>query len=256
MSIWSQNFQLKPIPYGATERRERRAEFKAAVQALIEADIFFVDDIKLEITIFLDQQETYETDKNADLDNYAKMIIDCLKGVNGIIVDDTQIQSLHISWIDTVQEPSFAIEAVTFLPDTTFSKNFKLYEMPDKLWYPIRHDLTVEKGDESYQFHMGLILASNDIGCRVQIRQTARRKKISKFEAYRISGMMTGYLRGFHKSRIIDSGFELVDHSTWKAELDQWKFNVISNDEKVLEGISMIEEMYTSRAKMLDSLPG
>jgi hypothetical protein len=44
-----------------------------------------------------------ETSDTADLDNYAKSILDGLKGPDGILLDDTQVQTLIISYIDNYE---------------------------------------------------------------------------------------------------------------------------------------------------------
>ena len=59
--------------------------------------------------MYLNEQRRYETPDSGDLDNYAKVICDALKGKNGILIDDIQIQRLNIGWIDTTKEECFEV---------------------------------------------------------------------------------------------------------------------------------------------------
>ena len=43
--------------------------------------------MQLDITLHVDVQTALESDKAADLDNYAKAILDGLKGPKGIMID-------------------------------------------------------------------------------------------------------------------------------------------------------------------------
>jgi Holliday junction resolvase RusA-like endonuclease len=85
------------------KRAAQRGEFRAAIQGSSKT-IGFSNEIHLEITLHVDVQTVLETDEAADLDNYAKAILDGLKGPNGIMIDDT-VQALTISWIDGYGAP-------------------------------------------------------------------------------------------------------------------------------------------------------
>jgi hypothetical protein len=107
----------------------------------------FSNEIHLEITLHVDVQTVLETDEAADLDNYAKAILDGLKGPSGIMIDDTQVQALTISWIDGYGAPAFTITAKGS-PDEFVLKPQEFYEMPDGLWYPHGRYLWSQGGSE------------------------------------------------------------------------------------------------------------
>lgn len=73
--------------------------------------VLYSDSIQLSISLYLDVKKVLETSEIADLDNYAKMILDALKGPEGIMLDDTQVQGFCISWIDGYEKPKFTLEA-------------------------------------------------------------------------------------------------------------------------------------------------
>ena len=95
---WQQTFPFAPVPYG--DSGEKRAALREAIQSQLKNKWIYSHEIHLEITPHLDVQTVIETSETADLDNYAKAILDGLKGPQGIMFDDTQVQSLAISWLD------------------------------------------------------------------------------------------------------------------------------------------------------------
>jgi Holliday junction resolvase RusA-like endonuclease len=130
---WQQTFDFAPVPYG--NGGAKRQAFRRAIQAALTNRWLYSHEIHLEIILYLDVQNVLETSDTADLDNYAKAILDGLKGPDGIMFDDTQVQALCISWLDGYEEPKFTVQAKG-APDDFVLKPTEFYEMPDGLWYP------------------------------------------------------------------------------------------------------------------------
>ncbi len=115
----------------------KRKAFRSAVQSRISSKFFFSHDVQVDITLFMDVQEVRETSDTADVDNYAKCILDALKGPNGIILEDSQVQSLSIAWLSKHKNknPSFDVQ-IRNGADAFRLKPLSFYEMPNGLWYP------------------------------------------------------------------------------------------------------------------------
>lgn len=126
MGNFRRTFNFAPVPYG---NRNRHVFVERVHQEMADVQYVFSDEVRLDITLYLDELTLFETSERADLDNYAKIICDSLKGINGILTDDTQIHHLSISRIATPTNPHFDIEFVDS-PDNFFSKPLALYEMP------------------------------------------------------------------------------------------------------------------------------
>lgn len=216
MGSFSRKFDFPPVPYGHRNRHLFVAQVHAAI-----SDIKFVFDhiVSLEITLYLEELTLFETPERADLDNYAKIICDSLKGINGVLIDDTQIQALTISWIDTPGHPYFEIE-FRGNPDDFLSKPLGLYEMPDGLYYPIALD--IEKWhtgkDEIRAFRnkaLFLTYLHENIrhlrGNRHRVRQLGG----NPLDALRFIIPFRSSIMGFHKTRIIDAGFPVYDMAQW-----------------------------------------
>jgi Holliday junction resolvase RusA-like endonuclease len=133
MGEFSRKFCFAPVPHGS----KKSHQFTEQIHKVLD-DIKYVyfGEVKLDITLYLDEQKRIETPELADLDNYAKLICDSLKGPNGLLIDDTQVQSLLVSWIDTPESPYFEIHAKGH-PDEFIMKPLALYEMSNGLFYPI-----------------------------------------------------------------------------------------------------------------------
>jgi len=215
----SRRFNFAPVPYG----HKSREEFTEKLQAeLVDIDFVYYGEVKLDITIYFDEQKRLETPELADLDNYAKLICDALKGPNGLLIDDTQIQSLSISWIDTLQPHYFTI-VVDSAPDEYVMKPLSLYEMPDHLFYPVSHkSWAKERGKEEGIEQNQSLLAGLYIMIKRsrKFRHALRLKSYHRTDAYLRSRGLLPILKGFNKSRVAESGFQLYHLNEWTSKMD------------------------------------
>lgn len=131
---WKQKFEVEPVPY--QNQRSKKNEFRNTVQGQLTSKYVFFGEIKVIITLYLNEQKAEENPQYGDLDNYAKQILDCTKGSNGLMIDDCQVQALNISWIDIPGDSYFEVD-IEGRPDDFCQKPLKLYEMPDGKFYSI-----------------------------------------------------------------------------------------------------------------------
>lgn len=120
---FSRKFEFAPVPHGGKDSEQFALKVRGA---LADIKYFFFGEVQLVITLYLDEQKRLETPELADLDNYAKLLCDSLKGPKGLLIDDAQIQSLSISWIDTPRTSSFELE-IRGIPDEFIMKPLTLY---------------------------------------------------------------------------------------------------------------------------------
>lgn len=218
---WQQRFDFAPVPYG--NGAAQRGEFRTAIQAELNNRWLYSNEIHLEITLHVDVQTVLETDEAADLDNYAKSILDGLKGPNGIMIDDTQVQALTISWIDGYGPPAFTI-AAKGSPDEFVLKPQEFFEMPDGLWYPQGPNLwtagAAEASDEFNHF-AGLSIIELMSSTKRRARAEMRKGGADRLRAYQQAMYLSTSARGFHRSRIED-GFTMHPQREWQAERVRW----------------------------------
>lgn len=144
---YSQKFAIRPIPYGNRDKQI----FKEKVQNYFQSIYYyFIDEVKVHINLYLNEGRRYETPDSADLDNYAKLICDCLKGNKGILIDDIQIQHLSITWFDTIHEEYFEV-AIHGRTDDFIMKDIEFYEMPNGMYYPISNKVWTIEGVKEFK---------------------------------------------------------------------------------------------------------
>lgn len=219
---WSQRFDFAPVPHRGTGGPVRQA-FKETIRAELTNKFVFWGEVQVVITLYLDVQTVLETSETADVDNYAKAILDALKGPEGIIIDDTQVQALTISWIDS-HKTYFEVE-VRGSVDDFFTKPLRFFEMPDGLFYPQPTHAWDPAGSKPYtdfDHFAGLTITEMMAGSKRHIRHVLRQAGQTRLEASRNSTYFETQLRGFHRSRLADTGYELVAIADWRARRTAW----------------------------------
>lgn len=247
---WRHHFRFSPVPYG--NGAAQRGAFREAIQAELTNQWLYANEIQLEITLHVDVQTTLETDETADLDNYAKAILDGLKGPNGIMIDDTQVQSLTIGWIDGYGAPSFEIVA-RGSPDDFVLKPQEFYEMPDRLWYPHGRLLWTEGRAEKlsdFNHYAGLSIIEKMSSLQKRVRTEARNVGENRLRAYQIGRYVSTSARGFHHTRIVGD-FPIHSRREWQAERAQWRRNDGAEFAKVEE---ILGELVRSHDEMIAAL--
>lgn len=254
---WQHRFKFPPVPYG--DGGAKRAAFRRAIQDDLTNRFFYSSEVRLEITLHLDVQAVLETSDTADIDNYAKAILDGLKGPRGIIFDDTQVQTLIVSWIDNhgAENPYFDI-SISSSPDDFVLKPVKFYEMPDGLWYPQSRRMWSDGGNEDqsdFKHYAGLLIMEVMSSVKASGRHLLRKSGMDRLRAYQEAMYFTSSsARGLHKSRI-DSEFEMHDRRSWRAGFEAWKRDhagEIAEIENLLVGV---RENYMQLARLRAGLP-
>ena len=219
MGEFSRKFCFAPVPYGSKKSQQFIAETH---KALADIKYIYFGEVKLDITLYLDEKKRLETPELADLDNYAKLVCDSLKGPNGLLIDDIQVQSLLVSWIDTLGSPYFEI-CTKGHPDDFIMKPLMLYEMPDRLFYPISPNSWTKDGiEEKTKAQTNLFLAAlyKMTLMNKDFRHELRQSGFGPLQAFRYSRYLSPVLTGFPKSRVVDSGFSFYHLSEWKSKID------------------------------------
>lgn len=212
---WRQKFDLEPISY--SNPGTARAVFKRAIRDQLKNKFVFVGEVSLTPTLYLDEQKMLETPDYNDLDNYAKQLLDSIKGYGGLFIDDCQVQHLDISWIDVPHGARFDID-IKSRPDDFLPEPLKLYEMPDGLYYPISEKVWTQYGllearDESILFMAKMLAAMTKT--EKTLRHRLRQSGVPQFRAFQSGKFVSPILRGFHRSRVVEAVYELVDRASW-----------------------------------------
>lgn len=210
---YSGKFAIRPIPYGNRNKQIFKEEVQKYFQGIY---YYFVDEVKVHINLYLNEGRRYETPDSADLDNYAKLICDCLKGSKGILIDDIQIQHLSISWLDTIQDEYFEV-SVHGRPDDFIMKDVEFYEMLNGMYYPISNKVwTLEGVEEFEQKQKMLEILFDSLRVLGKVRHQMHQEGIQGETAYNQYMKYHPIIRGFNKNRILESGFKLYTLAEWQ----------------------------------------
>lgn len=84
---------------------QSKAEAKRLLAAAIRSEThpleyILTGDVSVDIEWLVHERTRYESDASPDVDNVVKPTLDAFAGPEGLIIDDCQIQSLSVSWID------------------------------------------------------------------------------------------------------------------------------------------------------------
>lgn len=90
-------------PVSVQANSATRTAFVECIRLLTRACPFVITtDVTVDIEWFVSQQERYESDATADVDNIIKPVLDALSGPDGLIVNDCQVQAVISYWMDPI----------------------------------------------------------------------------------------------------------------------------------------------------------
>ncbi|MET8089617.1 hypothetical protein [Micromonospora sp. NPDC005220] len=206
-------FRFDPLHYGVGGARQR--EFKQRVgEELRSYGFYFSGEVRLRWHLFLDEQDRWESPSGADVDNFAKLLNDAIKGPDGLLFDDSQVQRLEIAWLSASEGEYFELTVHCGM-DEFVARPASLYEMGDGLWYPIPDDAMAVPTAKA------LLLPQLDyMTFRTKmLRHYLRQGGLLRREAFQEAMLVQPLARGFHYSRIAESEFPLVRRREWQAQL-------------------------------------
>jgi len=138
-------------------------------QELSKFQWIIVGSILVDFIWYLNAVERQETDKIGDLDNISKPIQDALSGINGIIVDDSQIGGLYTYWQSRngITQDNILYIHVKFNNDyVLFKKNLKFIQYNKAICLPLNIDTAILKD---------LLVAKIIIKSRLRLRKAAEK---------------------------------------------------------------------------------
>ncbi|WP_366146002.1 RusA family crossover junction endodeoxyribonuclease [Acidovorax sp.] len=91
-------------------RAARRNELVEAIRDKISQFKWLISgSVQVELAWYLHSVERQDTDKVGDIDNITKPILDSLIGPKGLLIDDSQIGSIHTFWMSRNDQISYSV---------------------------------------------------------------------------------------------------------------------------------------------------
>ncbi|MEV0172134.1 RusA family crossover junction endodeoxyribonuclease [Streptomyces sp. NPDC050803] len=102
----------------------RKASFKNALASAVQKATIgvFTHDVEVSLEWFIEESRRHQTHLVADLDNVLKPILDAVTGIDGIMIDDNQIQSIHASWMTPGPQTGFELKFAGLMGDNYISR--------------------------------------------------------------------------------------------------------------------------------------
>jgi hypothetical protein len=90
------------------------------------------------IELWRREQEQYESDRSADIDNVIKPILDGLVGPEGVMIDDNQVQNVQCYWIQHLEAPKAILTIDNRLREFVDDKDKLVFiHMGKQLYFPL-----------------------------------------------------------------------------------------------------------------------
>jgi Holliday junction resolvase RusA-like endonuclease len=129
---------LSSVPASVQAKKSRRQQIEIEIKTLLaKVPFLFSGDVGVRIELRRLEQEQYETDSSADIDNVIKPILDSLAGPDGLIVDDNQVQHVQCYWLDHADAPKTVVTIDNKLGDCVKKGNLVFVHMGKQLYFPI-----------------------------------------------------------------------------------------------------------------------
>lgn len=189
-------FEINKAPVSLQANSAKRTEFKNYIVSLVQnAKYLLSGDVKVFIEWYIHEQKRYETSSSADVDNIIKPLLDALTGPKGIMIDDSQVQTVSCNWIDSY---SYDIERIVvnveYSPDEFLPKEGLVFvKVQEHLYMPFSENIAKDS-----------MISMLDI---FEKMFSLRNELIEKSNDYYSANMVMSVQRVFHKGRL--GGFSL-----------------------------------------------
>jgi Holliday junction resolvase RusA-like endonuclease len=128
---------VEPISSGSTANTKKKLKRILHDQCKLY-QFLLSSDVQIEIVWAVHERYRYEYHKAPDIDNIVKPILDALTGPDGILIDDTQVQYVGCSWIDSTRDDHRLTITLKYSPDLYVQKDdLRFVEFDKGLCFPI-----------------------------------------------------------------------------------------------------------------------
>jgi Holliday junction resolvase RusA-like endonuclease len=199
------SFSIEIRPVSSQASRTKKDAVTQAIRDITKPYKFLISgDVSVEIVWLINEDERYESDEAADIDNILKPILDALSGPDGILINDCQVQHVSSHWISRYGDDELVEITIKFDPDAFFEKDHIMFvEFRKSLFMPMHDNMSSE-----------IIKMMLDT---FEMQLAAKEKLLAQGKTYYQAKMVTSIQRIFHKTRL--EGFKLTTATELRASL-------------------------------------
>jgi Holliday junction resolvase RusA-like endonuclease len=139
-------FRVRVEPVSLQAKKTARAAFdRQLANALNAYDFLINSQVTMSVRQWAPPRRRWETNNDPDLDNWLKPLIDSFVGADRLIVDDSLIRSIEVTWSEGVVTESILDIRLDFDAEHRLDKKSLRYiQFPGGLCYPLPGSLTGE----------------------------------------------------------------------------------------------------------------
>ena len=140
-------FTIEGPPISLQAKSFRKDKIRSKVNnALDQVQYFLSDDVQVEVCWYIHERSRYEKDSAPDIDNIVKPIMDAISGVNGILLDDCQVQAISCYWVDSYTGNQRVELSIDYQPEAWVRKNgLRFVHVRNGLCYLLPGNLNAEQ---------------------------------------------------------------------------------------------------------------
>lgn len=205
--------ELPIKPASAQSKGKKKSVVVSKIKEITRSyDFIFSGDVKVDIDWYVHERKRYESDCTPDVDNIIKPILDALYGKDGILIDDSQVQSVSSIWLDCYKdEERFSVRIKSHFPEERLPKNNLLFiKFSNGLCWPFNWPLI----EDNIPNNFILELLEN-----VEKRIITRDKIMGIDLGYYFASRIMPCQRFFHSSKIQE--FPIEDIGSFKKKLEE-----------------------------------
>lgn len=137
--------QLSSVPASVQAKKARRDQIVVELRAITSTiPILFSGDVGVTIELWRSEQDQYESDRSADIDNVIKPILDALSGPEGVVIDDNQVQSVQCYWVHNLETSTAVVTIENRLHDLIEKDGLVFVHLGKQLYFPVNGTLPKE----------------------------------------------------------------------------------------------------------------
>ncbi len=117
------SFTVYTAPVSSQSERVNKKIYMDSIKQILKPfQYILTGDVKINIDWFVNEDERYETDRTADVDNIIKPTVDAMSGPEGILINDCQVRSISCCWKDRYDQKEHVAIQIKYFPDETINK--------------------------------------------------------------------------------------------------------------------------------------
>jgi Holliday junction resolvase RusA-like endonuclease len=200
-------FTVAAAPVAAQAKlKSRKAALRDEVRKLfVPLRYLLSGEVHVDIEWAIHEKDRYETDAAPDIDAILKPLLDAMSGPDGVLVDDSQVQSVACRWIDYgSREQSLKFE-IRFLAHEWVSKKGLIFvHFGDSLCFPLEDTMPTDLA----------------LRCAETVRRMLDTKRKIEAETgdYYAARRMLPAQRMFHRTRVAQK-FDVLEEAVYIGRL-------------------------------------